>query len=138
MQEGDSNDSFINPEREGRGVRLLQKLDFFSFIPVPKDQPVSTRRSLVGSVIFIILFLLYIVVDLVQFLRDNPPIIENHNSVLDEQVYTLPRVAITFMEGESLNQSDLYLDYLNFKYTREIKDNSFKNDTAVPMNVNNK
>jgi len=32
------NDSFIYPEREQKGIlKVLQKFDFFSFIPVPKD-----------------------------------------------------------------------------------------------------
>lgn len=113
------NDSFINPEKETNvGIRLLQKLDFFSFIPVPKDQPVSTKRSLIGSVVFIVLFLIYIVFDIVQFLQENPPIIENHTSMLDEEPYVLPGVAITFMEGESLNITGPYDEYLNFKLTK--------------------
>ena len=143
MRERDSisshNDSFIDPEKESSTcVKILQKLDFFSFIPVPKDRPVSTKRSLIGSVIFIVLFIIYIAFDLVQFLRENPPIIENHASVLDDIAYTLPRVAITFMEGESLNITGSYDDYLSFKLTKEIKDNSFKNDTTVPMSVNDR
>ena len=77
-------DSFIDSDAEpNKALRFLKRLDFFSFIPVPVDQPVSTKRSLIGSVIFIILFLIYIAVDLYQFLSENPPIIENHASVLD-------------------------------------------------------
>ncbi len=70
------NDSFLYPDREQSGVyKWLQKVDFFSFIPVPKDEPVSTKRSIIGSCIFIILFLIYIGVDLFQFISDNPPIV---------------------------------------------------------------
>jgi len=64
---------------------------------------VSTRRSIIGSCIFIVLFLIYIAVDFYQFVTDNPPIIENAQSMLDEQFYTMPRVAITFMKGNYLN-----------------------------------
>lgn len=95
-------------------MKWLQKFDFFSFIPVPKDEPVSTKRSIIGSCIFIVLFFIYIGVDLYQFISDNPPIVENSQMMLDEQFYTLPRVAITFMAGEYLNETRDFSKFITF------------------------
>lgn len=97
------DDSFIRSEEQSGCLKFAQKLDFFSFIPVPKDEPVSTRRSLLGSVLFIVLFLTFIIIDFYQFVTDNPPIIVSHASSLDDEAYTLPRFAIGFMSGETLN-----------------------------------
>ena len=41
-------------------VKVMTKVDFFAFLPVPKDRPVSTMQSIVGSFVFIVLFLIYI------------------------------------------------------------------------------
>jgi hypothetical protein len=74
-------------------------MDIFSFIPVPKDRPVSTKQSLIGTAIFIVIFLTYIIVDFYQFVTSNPPIVQNSFTKLSESVFTLPRFAITFMDG---------------------------------------
>lgn len=132
------NDSFLYPEREQKGVmKWLQKFDFFSFIPVPKDEPVSTRRSIIGSCIFIVLFLIYIGIDLYQFISDNPPIVENAQMMLDDEFHTLPRTAIAFMAGEYLNETRDFSREITFEMTKELKDNSVKLSTPIPLATNN-
>lgn len=64
-------------------MRWLTKLDFFSFLPVPKDHAVSTKQSICGSLVFIVLFLVYIVIQFTIFVTDNPPKIQSYNSKLD-------------------------------------------------------
>lgn len=96
-------DSFLYHNEEQKGIlKWLQRFDYFSFIPIPKDEPVSTKRSIIGSTIFILLFFVYVGVDLYQFITDNPPLVEDALSELDNEIYTLPRTAITFMDGEYL------------------------------------
>lgn len=83
-------------------VRVLRKIDVFAFIPVPKDDSVSTKQSLIGTAIFFVLFLTYVIFDFVSFVQSNPPLIQSYRTNLDESVYTLPRFAYAFMNG-SLN-----------------------------------
>ena len=77
-------------------------MDIFAFIPVPKDDSVSTKQSLIGTAIFFALFLTYIIIDFVGFVQDNPPLVQSYRTNLDDTVYTLPRFAYAFMNG-SLN-----------------------------------
>lgn len=69
----------------------------FAFLPVPKDDTVSTKQSLTGSIIFLILLLTYIIYDFVKFVRANPPIQQTYRTPLDTQDYVLPDFAIAFM-----------------------------------------
>ena len=72
-------------------------------MPVPKDLPVSTKQSLVGTVLFLVLVGGYFVFDFVQFVVNNPPVQQVSRVQLDEGVYELPRVALAFMEGDLSN-----------------------------------
>jgi hypothetical protein len=67
-------DSFITEQQPNVALRALKKVDIFSFIPVPKDDSVSTKQSLIGTAVFFAIFLTYIIYDFVQFVVDNPPI----------------------------------------------------------------
>lgn len=96
-------------------VRCLQTIDIFSFIPVPKSGTVSTKCSLIGSLIFFLLFLGYITYDLVQFITNNKPLPNSFNEDLSNVNYTSPRFAFTFMTGEFLEvplESPPYYKYL--------------------------
>jgi hypothetical protein len=78
----------------------LKKVDIFSFIPVPKDDPVSTKQSLIGTGIFFTIFFAYIIVDFYKFVTNNPPNAENFYTKTDgSKTYEIPRFAITFMDG---------------------------------------
>jgi hypothetical protein len=83
-------------------------VDIFSFIPVPKDDSVSTRHSLIGTAVFFAIFLTYIIYDFVQFVMDNPPIIQSYRTQLDDATYELPRFAYAFMNGSYNNDTQLY------------------------------
>ena len=60
-------------ETDSKAMKVLTKVDFFSFLPVPKDDSVSTRQSIIGSIIFIVLFFIYIGIQFYIFVTDNPP-----------------------------------------------------------------
>jgi hypothetical protein len=68
------HDSFITEQQPNVALRALKKVDIFSFIPVPKDDSVSTKQSLIGTAVFFAIFLTYIIYDFVQFVTNNPPI----------------------------------------------------------------
>ncbi len=57
---------------------FLDKIDIFSYIPVPQSFPVSTRSSKIGSLIVVILFLGYIIYDFVQFIINNTPAVTGY------------------------------------------------------------
>ena len=79
-------DSFIRPqEQDNIAVKVLKKVDVFAFIPVPKDEPVSTKQSLVGTALFFAIFLSFVIVDFVKFVTANPPIIQSYRTPLDEK-----------------------------------------------------
>lgn len=66
--------------------RFLDKVDIFSYIPVPQSFPVSTRNSKIGSLIAIVLFLAYIVYDFVQFITNNVPSVNTYPILLPNDV----------------------------------------------------
>lgn len=79
MRENSLNDSLIAQESNIKGVTgILTKIDLFSFIPVPKDSPVSTRRSIVGSLLFLFIALSFVFVDFYFFVVDNPPVVQQY------------------------------------------------------------
>ena len=73
-QEALAESSFIRDDQPNIVIRVLRVMDIFSFLPVPKDEAVYTKRSILGSLVFFALFLTYIVYDFVSFVYDNPPI----------------------------------------------------------------
>lgn len=81
---------------------MLKAIDIFSFIPVPKDDPVSTKQSLIGTSVFFIIFLAYVVFDFYQFVTENPPNAQNYYTDLKDEIYVLPRFAVTYMRGNKL------------------------------------
>ena len=92
------NDSLLVQNEQRKGIEgFLTRIDLFCFIPVPKDNPVSTRRSMVGSLIFIFIALGYILQDFYFFVTDNPPVVQQYTTNLGFEFYELPDVAITFM-----------------------------------------
>lgn len=50
-----------NVEEESKAMKLLKKIDLFAFLPVPKTDHVSSKRSMIGSAIMFTIFLLYII-----------------------------------------------------------------------------
>ncbi len=78
-------------------MRYLQKADIFAFLPVPKDDTVSTKQSLIGSIIFLVIFIAYITYDFVNFVVWNPPNQQTYRSPLDDKEYNLPDFALAFM-----------------------------------------
>lgn len=64
-------------------IRFLKNVDLFSFIPVPTDEPVSTKKSLIGTAVILIIFFAYMIYDFVFFLFRNPGIPEVYYSKLD-------------------------------------------------------
>lgn len=93
---------------------MLKKVDIFSFIPVPKDDPVSTKQSLIGTAVFFLIFMTYIIFDFYQFVTENPPNAQNYYTNLGEIPQTLPRFAITYMRGQKLDECGSWDPYLNF------------------------
>lgn len=92
-------------ERGGWFVRCISAVDIFSFIPVPKSRPVSTRCSLIGTTIFFAVFFSYIIYDLTTFIIRNPPLPNSYYEKLDHKDYPAPRFSMVFMNGSALDMS---------------------------------
>ncbi len=58
-----SEDPLIRPESDQlpKWKRYMMKLDIFAFLPVPRTDPVSTKASLWGSYLLLIMFLGYVI-----------------------------------------------------------------------------
>lgn len=102
-------------------VRMLQTIDIFSFIPVPKTSTVSTKCSMAGSLIFFLIFISYVTYDLVQFIRINPPLPNTFNEDLPQVNYTNPRFALTFMNGSFLEISVDTPPFFNYRLEQSTK-----------------
>lgn len=64
----------VNPQPKQKGInKFLHAIDIFAFLPVPKTEEVSTKRSVIGSISLIVIFLGYLIFSLVQFFTNNPP-----------------------------------------------------------------
>ena len=77
--------------------RVLAFLDVFKFLPTPVDNPVSTRQSIIGSLLFFLIFGTFVIVDFITFLTFNKPTAQIYNEPLDENIYKLPDFALAFM-----------------------------------------
>ena len=64
-------------------ARVLSIIDIFKFIPVPKDRPVSTKHSIAGSLLLIIIFVSFVLFDFITFVTYNKPIAESYIEPLD-------------------------------------------------------
>jgi hypothetical protein len=67
--------------------RFLDRFDIFSYIPVPQSFPVSTRKSKIGSVVVICLFIGYLIYDFVKFLSSNKFSVNTYSGSLPTQVH---------------------------------------------------
>jgi hypothetical protein len=115
-------------------VRVLRKIDIFAFIPVPKDDTVSTKPSLIGTAIFFAIFLTYVIYDFIKFVNSNPPLIQSYRTPLDDNYYTLPSFAIAFMENNPYyNKTDFYDDFLTYSWNTKAK--TLGNEYNVPIEV---
>lgn len=60
-------------EEVSTGKKILHALDIFSFLPVPRTNPISTKRSICGSFLLLFIFFGYIIYSLVSFFVANYP-----------------------------------------------------------------
>lgn len=75
--------SFITVNKPNKCLRILSRIDLFCFLPVPRDDPISTKQSIIGSIVFLALFLTYIIIDFVQFVQRNSPVQQTFFEPLD-------------------------------------------------------
>lgn len=112
-------------------MRALKKVDIFSFIPVPKDDSVSTKQSLIGTAMFFAIFLTYIIYDFVQFVQTNPPSIQSYRTQMDTNRYLLPRFAYAYMTGGLNDQTDYFNDLFFLNLTKQVKTQGVDNGSYV-------
>jgi hypothetical protein len=116
------------------GVRILRKVDIFSFIPVPKDDSVSTKASLIGTAVFFLIFLTYLIYSFIQFVTNNPPSIQSYHTPLDDSYYTLPSFALAFMTNNpNYDQTDFYEDFLTHSWSTKVK--TMGSESTVPITI---
>lgn len=86
--------------------KFLEAIDIFAFLPVPKTEEVSTKRSVIGSLSLIVIFLSYFIYSLIMFLTNNTPRINQYSVPLDyNNIITAPDMAIGFLAGKEFNDS---------------------------------
>jgi hypothetical protein len=93
-------DTFLHKKKDSAAVKVIKKVDFFSFVPFPKAEQVSTSRSLCGSLLVVLIVLVYLGFKVWGFVTSNPPTLQAHEeNAPDNNIYHLPRFAIAFMSG---------------------------------------
>lgn len=65
-------------------------MDIFAFLPIPKNQPVSTKKSFIASIIFLLLILSYGLYTFLSFLLNNTPIVSQYYIPLGTEIYDSP------------------------------------------------
>ncbi|KAM3143970.1 hypothetical protein pb186bvf_004021 [Paramecium bursaria] len=102
-QNSDTQDDQI--KHPSRAKRILRNLDLFSFLPVPKTKPVSSKRSLVGSLIMLLLFFGYILYGFITFILINAPRVNTFLNELPVANYSMPPIAFVFLFGDPFNST---------------------------------
>jgi hypothetical protein len=104
----------LKPKNTNICFKILHALDLFAFEPVPKTNDFSTRRSILGSLLIIALFLTYVIFTFVNFFINNTPTLNTYSThIMPNQNFTLPRITILFVTGTELNIS--FYDETYFK-----------------------
>ncbi|CAD8074921.1 unnamed protein product [Paramecium sonneborni] len=116
----------LQPERQKdtlpRWKVILHKIDLFSMIPTPKTYPVSTKRSLIGTFIFIFLFASYIISSFVLFIIDNVPRLNEYTQLDDSTSITEgPEIAIQFLYGSPFYDSITNNSLFNISMQQVVK-----------------
>jgi len=62
-------------------------IDIFSFVPIPKTNQISSKVSLSGSILFIILTIAYLGTSFYLFIEKNSPKIIETDYPLPKQLY---------------------------------------------------
>lgn len=76
-------------------LKILIAIDVFSYVPVPQAYPVSTKKSRIGSVLFICGILGYLIYDFYQFVTNSVPTI-NAYTLGTTNIKPLPQPQIAF------------------------------------------
>ncbi|KAM3142615.1 hypothetical protein pb186bvf_005274 [Paramecium bursaria] len=98
--------------------RAMFHLDLFAFLPTPRTYPVSTKRSLYGSLILFFLFLGYIIYSFIDFYFYNiPKITQFSQQDKTTQNTTVPEIAFQFLWGspfysEAINDPKIFRIYM--------------------------
>ncbi|CAK63901.1 unnamed protein product (macronuclear) [Paramecium tetraurelia] len=128
-------------EEESKGVvtikrRLIASFDLFQFMPVPKTEQVSSRRSLYGSLLMIGCFLAYFIYTLVAFITNNSPTVNQYEEILDAVNVTLPDIAFGYFFGDPFTKTinDPSIFYFEMFQVTKFQDVSKKDvKTQIPL-----
>lgn len=114
--------------------RYLHKVDIFAFLPVPRTDQVSTRRSICGSLILLALFLGYIAYSFTIFLTKNVPRLNQYEVELDpNQEITAPEIAFNYFSGDPLIAEQNYTDlkrFFSFSLKQSVKTKNVSKTTV--------
>ncbi|CAD8202077.1 unnamed protein product [Paramecium octaurelia] len=128
-------------EEESKGVvtmkrRLIASLDLFQFMPVPKTEMVSSKRSLYGSLLMIGCFLAYFLYTFVAFVTNNSPTVNQYEEILETANITLPDIAFGYFYGDPFSKTinDPSIFYFQMVQVTKFQDVSKKDiKTQIPL-----
>lgn len=130
-----------NENRKGSKIKvILDKLDIFSYVPEPHTYPISTLKSEVASIVFIIAIVCYLTYDFYRFITANSPLANSYDTSIPENVqYDAPQIAFGFMYGPSLNSTlndPSYFSYqLSSLQSQGSNSTSPATEQSVPLNL---
>lgn len=94
------------PTEKSCGLKFIQAIDVFSYIPVPQAYPVSTKKSKIGSIIFIFAILGYLIYDFYSFVTSNVSIINAYETdIINSGPSPVPRIAFGMYFKNQVNST---------------------------------
>ena len=119
----------VEPSSSSKFFGFCSKFDIFSFLPVPIGREVSTKRSIIGSLILLIFFLFYVSYGIYKFAVNNPPRTNQYWMPINDALeIDSPSFAISYMTGENLNISFYNESYFKFK----LQEVTIYKDLSIP------
>jgi hypothetical protein len=127
----DASLSTSNQTRLDNFLNKMSSVDIFAFVPVPKAQAVSTKRSLFGSCGLLIIFFSYLIYTFITFLSNNVPRSNQYLIPLDSNyVSTVPEIAFAFVNSDSFTSSFYNTSY----FTYNLQQCTVYQNTSIPRN----
>lgn len=87
--------------------KILTGIDLFKFEPVPKTSIVSSKRSLYGSILLILLFSTYMILTFVrklfwdlEFITNNTPMVNQYFQMFEQTNTSTPAIAFAYFFGD--------------------------------------
>lgn len=98
-------------------IKFLEVIDVFSYIPVPQAYPISTKKSKIGSAIFICAIIGYLIYDFYKFVTDNVPNVNAYDTeIINKGFSPVPRLGFGMYFKQTTPTGSTYFMFNDSSY----------------------